>query len=60
MELARAEICIFLHHLVTKFDFEQCGPETVTFFPVPKFSNGLQVRVSERDPATNIKLKILA
>ncbi|KAG0610021.1 hypothetical protein M758_7G032500 [Ceratodon purpureus] len=60
MELARAEICIFLHHLVSKFDFEQCGPETVTFFPVPKFSNGLQVRVSERDPATKIKLKILA
>jgi cytochrome P450 len=60
MELARAEICIFIHHLVTKFDLKPCGPETMTFFPVPKFSNGLQVRVSERDPATKITHKILA
>lgn len=54
MELARAELCIFLHHLVMRFDLELCGPETVSFFPVPKFSNGLQVRVSERGQPTKI------
>lgn len=57
-ELARAEICIFLHHLVTKFDLKSCGEETVSFFPVPKFSNGLQVQVQERDLSTRISHKI--
>lgn len=60
VELARAELCIFLHHLVTKFDLQQCGPEKMTFFPIPKFSNGLQVQVRERNAATIISHKIMA
>lgn len=56
-ELARVELCIFLHHLVTKFDLQQEAPEKMTFFPIPKFSNGLQVQVRER---TKITHKILA
>ncbi|XP_024383790.1 cholesterol 22-hydroxylase CYP90B27 [Physcomitrium patens] len=59
-ELARAELCIFLHHLVTKFDLKACETEIVSFFPVPMFSNGLQVRVQERDPATKCSQKIMA
>ncbi|KAG0604315.1 hypothetical protein M758_10G161800 [Ceratodon purpureus] len=59
-ELARMELCIFLHHLVTKFDLESCGPEKMSFFPIPKFSNGLQVQVCVRDPSTKIAHKIKA
>lgn len=57
-ELARVELCIFLHHLVTKFDLQQLEPEKMSFFPIPKFSNGLRVQVQPR--STTISHKILA
>lgn len=48
-ELARVELCVFLHHLVTKFDLKQQWPnEEMSFFPIPKFSHGLRVQVSGR------------
>uniref|UniRef100_A0A7I4BG68 Uncharacterized protein n=1 Tax=Physcomitrium patens TaxID=3218 RepID=A0A7I4BG68_PHYPA len=53
-ELAPAKICIFLHYLVTKFNLKSCGEDTVSFFPVPKFSNGLQVQMHEHDSSTKI------
>lgn len=50
-ELARLEMSIFLHHLVTKFDLELvlCCKEKMSFFPVPKMSEGLQVRPRKRN-----------
>ena len=47
-ELARMEMSIFLYHLTTKFgmELELCGKEKMSFFPVPKMSRGLQVRLS--------------
>lgn len=48
-ELARVELCIFLHHLVTKFDLkQQCPDEEMSFFPIPKFSHGLRIQVLGR------------
>lgn len=59
-ELARIELCIFLHHLVTKFDLQQSRSETMSFFPIPKFSHGLQVHVRERSSSSTITHKIMA
>jgi cytochrome P450 len=52
-ELARLEMSIFLHHLVTKFDLELCGKEKTSFFPIPKMSKGLQVRPRKRINSSN-------
>ncbi|CAK9264952.1 unnamed protein product [Sphagnum jensenii] len=48
-ELARTEICILLHHLVTKFDsWEFIGKDIPSFFPFPRLSKRLPIRVKPR------------
>ncbi|CAM6046343.1 unnamed protein product, partial [Sphagnum compactum] len=46
-DLAKLEISIFLHHLVTKYQWELCGGDEVSYFPLPKLSKGLQLRVKK-------------
>jgi steroid 22-alpha-hydroxylase/cytochrome P450 family 90 subfamily A polypeptide 1/brassinosteroid-6-oxidase 2 len=47
-DLARLEISLFLHHLVTKYEWELCGGDEVSYFPLPKLSKGLQIHVHKR------------
>lgn len=49
MDLARAELCIFLHHLVMKFEsWELIGDDVVSYFPFPRLSKRLPIRVKHR------------
>jgi len=47
-DLAWLEISVFLHHLVTKFQWELCGGDVESYFPLPKLSKGLQINVHKR------------
>jgi hypothetical protein len=44
-DLAWLEILVFLHQLVTKFQWELCGGDVESYFPLPKLSKGLQINV---------------
>ncbi|CAK9223357.1 unnamed protein product [Sphagnum troendelagicum] len=44
-DLAWLEILVFLHQLVTKFQWELCGEDVESYFPLPKLSKGLQINV---------------
>lgn len=51
MDLARAELCLFLHHLVMKFEsWELLGNDVVSYFPFPRLSARLPIRVKRRTP----------
>ncbi|CAK9272040.1 unnamed protein product [Sphagnum jensenii] len=44
-DLAWLEILVFLHQLVTKFQWELCREDVESYFPLPKLSKGLQINV---------------
>jgi cytochrome P450 len=56
-DFAKLEISIFLHHLVTKYQWELCGGDEVSYFPVPKLSKGLQLRVKKCVKSTDPKFE---
>ncbi|CAK9875009.1 unnamed protein product [Sphagnum jensenii] len=44
-DLVWLEILVFLHQLVTKFQWELCGEDVESYFPLPKLSKGLRINV---------------
>lgn len=48
-EFARLQIAIFLHHLVTKYDFSLTGKPDITRAPVLRFSKPIRLSISPSD-----------
>ncbi|KFK35547.1 hypothetical protein AALP_AA4G004900 [Arabis alpina] len=48
-EFARLQIAIFLHHLVTKYDFSVIGKPDITRAPVLRFSKPIRLSISMSD-----------
>eukprot|EP00249_Psilotum_nudum_P020679 c27805_g1_i1 orf=633-2081(-) len=50
-ELARVQISIFLHHLVTQFTWEAVGEDTVIYFPTTRLVNRYPIAVKRTSHA---------
>ncbi|KAK4767467.1 hypothetical protein SAY86_015217 [Trapa natans] len=48
-ELARLQIALFLHYLVTTYSWKQIKEDRMSFFPSARLVNGLQLRLSRRN-----------
>lgn len=48
-ELARVEISVFLHHLVTRFRWEAAEPDRLVFFPTTRVLKGYPIIVRHRE-----------
>ncbi|KAK9124480.1 hypothetical protein Sjap_014082 [Stephania japonica] len=57
-ELARVEISVFLHHLITTFNWEAAEVDRLVFFPTTRTQKRCPVNLSRRKSTSNTAMKI--